>query len=739
MVTEKDCEHITDMPAPSGSIASKPQSECVPEKSSQPDNPDLVEGKYSIKDLVDIEQFRPVLEKFSKATGYTTGFLSYPSLEILIATGWRDICAKFHRGCPASACNCKASNIQLIGNLMKSRQMNIQACENGMYDGAAPIIVRGKMIACLATGQALFAPPDEERFRKQAAMYGYDEEKYLDALRKVPIVSEEQFRRTMDFLAEIAEILAENGLRNLENKERSEELAAEKEQLSVTLSSIADGVIVTDLYGRVTLLNKVAESLTGWPQNDAMGKTSEEIFPVHKAESGEVCESPVGLVLKNMQPSYLPNYARLKARYGREYTVAGSAAPILDRHGSIHGVVLVFRDITERKKMEDKIRQSEKMEAVGQLAGGIAHDFNNQLMSIMGYAELLFNRLDDVNLRNDVENILRASKRASDLTSNLLAFSRKGKYLSMPVNVHKIIEEVVSILEHSIDKRIEVKRVFKAGSAIINGDPTQLQNALLNLSLNARDALPNGGELVFTTENVKMEDVFSREDWSKAVKGSYLKICVIDDGVGMNDEMKKHIFEPFYTTKGPGKGTGMGLASVYGMVKTHKGAINVSSVYGEGTIFSLYFPLIEDKVEPEKTEPSPVSVRKEARILLVDDEELVRNLVSNMLRSLGHKVVICKDGLEAVELYRESWRDFDLVVLDMMMPKMNGRDAFFKMRSINSKIKALLISGFSIDGGAQSLLDAGMKGFIQKPFTFNEFARTLEKVLNEETTQFPPH
>lgn len=706
--------------------------EFMEKEEGQTENQYLVDGKYSIKDLVDIEQLRIILEKFSKATGYTAGFLAYPSLEILIATGWRDICTNFHRACPASSCNCKASNSQLFRRLTESRQLNIQPCENGMYDGATPIIVRGKLIACLATGQALFAPPDETRFREQAALYGYDEEEYIQALRRVPIVSEANFRETMDFLSEMAVILAENGLRNLENRERSEELAAEKERLSVTLSSIADGVIVTDVYGTLTLLNQVAETLTGWPQNDAMGKTIEEIFSVLKGENRELCENPVKTVLKSIQVYCLPSYALLKARYGREYTIAGSAAPILDKQGGIHGVVLVFRDMSERKKMEDKIRQAEKMEAIGQLAGGIAHDFNNQLMSIMGYAEILYNRLDDVNLRKDADNIICASKRASDLTSNLLAFSRKGKYLSVPVNAHKIIEEVISMVQHSIDRRIEVKRVFKANPAMINGDPTQLQNALLNLSLNARDALPNGGEIVFTTANVKMEDVFSREDWDKVVKGRYLKICVIDDGVGMDENMKKHIFEPFYTTKEIGKGTGMGLASVYGMVKNHNGAINVSSVYGEGTIFSLYFPLLEDEPLPEKTETKQTPVRKQARVLLAEDEELVRNLVTSMLRSLGHTVVACEDGLEALEIYRKSWREFDLVVLDMMMPKMNGRDAFIYMRSINEDIKALLISGFSIEGEAQSLIDMGMKAFIQKPFNFSDFSKIVDRVLNDE-------
>jgi CheY-like chemotaxis protein len=229
-----------------------------------------------------------------------------------------------------------------------------------------------------------------------------------------------------------------------------------------------------------------------------------------------------------------------------------------------------------------------------------------------------------------------------------------------------------------------------------------------------------------------MEDIFGREKWSNAVKGRYLKVCVIDDGIGIDDDTSKHIFEPFYTTKQLGRGTGMGLASVYGTVKNHNGVINVSSVLGEGSVFSLYFPVLESRTESEEIKTNPVLMtRKKTNILLVDDEEIVRDMMTKALRSFGYKIVTCMDGMEAVDLYRQSWKDFDLVILDMMMPRMNGRDAFFEMRSINGDIKALLISGFSIDGEAQSLLDAGMKGFIQKPFNFNELSKIIGNILNE--------
>ncbi|MFZ2657583.1 MAG: response regulator, partial [Victivallales bacterium] len=337
-------------------------------------------------------------------------------------------------------------------------------------------------------------------------------------------------------------------------------------------------------------------------------------------------------------------------------------------------------------------------------------------------------RLDDESMRKDAENILRISRRSSDLTKEMLAFARKGKYQAVPVNIHKLIEEVISLLSHSLDKRIEIKRVLKASPATIMGDPTQLQSSLLNLAINARDAMPKGGELAFTTETLEMDSsCFSNV--KKLVSNRYLKICVIDSGMGMDSETIKHIFEPFFTTKEPGKGTGMGLASVYGTVNTHNGLINVESEIGKGSVFSIFFPLYEEELEYEVSSPAPVDARKEANILLVDDEEIVRDMVARMLRSFGHKVMTCRDGLEALEYYKQSWNKIDLVVLDMMMPRMNGGDSFIGMRTVNPEIRAVLMSGYSIDEEVQGLLDAGMKGFIQKPFNTRELNKIVGSAL----------
>ena len=434
-----------------------------------------------------------------------------------------------------------------------------------------------------------------------------------------------------------------------------------------------------------------------------------------------------------MMSGKIDNYSMEKRfiRKGGATVCTGMSIGCVRRHDrTVDYVLALLQDITEQKLLEERLRQSEKMEAIGQLAGGIAHDFNNQLTGIMGYAEMLLNRLDDRNLRDCAENILRASKRSADLTRDLLAFSRKGKYLTVPVQVHKIIGEVVSILEHSIDKRVAIKLILKANLATIMGDPSQLQNALLNLAINARDAMPNGGELVFNTANLKIKDSPLNPELAKNISGRCLKISVSDNGIGMDKEVVKHIFEPFFTTKEKEKGVGMGLPSVYGTVQSHHGIINVHSEPGRGTVFSLYFPLSEDIPEQANAVSDAVKTSRKATIMLVEDEEMISNMVSRILNSFGHKVISCRDGIEAVTQYRNTWKSIDLVILDLIMPRMSGKDTFLAMKEINPDVKVLLASGFSIDGEAQGVMDMGAVGFIQKPFEMNELSKGIADGLD---------
>lgn len=387
----------------------------------------------------------------------------------------------------------------------------------------------------------------------------------------------------------------------------------------------------------------------------------------------------------------------------------------------------------EKSSLEEQLRQSEKMKAIGQLAGGIAHDFNNQLFGIMGYADVLRNRIDkDEHLVRYIDKIVNTTLRAGELTSQLLAFARKGKYQTISVDIHDIINEVATLLEHSIDKKINIKKNLNANKSIVRGDPTQLQNTLLNLAINARDAMLDGGIVSFGTQVAEIDENSHPSSNHVNIPGQYLSISIKDTGIGMGEEVIKHIFEPFYTTKELGKGTGMGLAAVYGTIKNHNGFIEVSSSKNNGTTFTLYLPLSkEDVLNAPIIIPDIKPVEKNiANIFIIDDEEMVVEITKDLLYDLGYKIYSSTEGYDAVECYKNNWKDIDIVVLDIVMPGLSGREIFVKMKEINPNIKVIVSSGYSIDGEAAKILEAGAIKFIQKPFRLDALLDAIEEILS---------
>jgi PAS domain S-box-containing protein len=403
--------------------------------------------------------------------------------------------------------------------------------------------------------------------------------------------------------------------------------------------------------------------------------------------------------------------------------------PIYDTKRDIPKAAITFIDISDRKLMEEQLHQSEKMQAIGQLAGGIAHDFNNQLAGVLGYADMLEKHLEDDTLSRYAINIGKAARRAADLTNQLLAFSRKGKNLSVVVELHRVLADVISILEHSIDKRINIQQLLKATPATTIGDPTQIQNAILNIALNARDAMGKQGELIFETDIAELDTDFCKNQPYEIAPGNYITVSISDNGCGMDAEAIKHIFEPFYTTKKIGEGTGMGLASVYGTVQSHNGAITVSSAIGQGTTFCLYLPHTQKHLDEPNGQAADAPITGTARILLVDDEELVRTVVAEMLEDIGYTVSTCADGKQAIKYYETFWKEIDLVILDMIMPELGGRDTFAVMKKINPGIRAILSSGYNIDGEAHAILSEGVMAFVGKPFKQKKLAKKVAEVL----------
>lgn len=383
----------------------------------------------------------------------------------------------------------------------------------------------------------------------------------------------------------------------------------------------------------------------------------------------------------------------------------------------------------ELMEAKDKLFHAQKMEAIGQLAGGVAHDFNNLLTAIIGHAELLEMGIDpDSEDAKYTGVILSASTRAADLTKQLLTFSRKGKLQTVNVDTHSIIKEVISLLDRSIDKRIGVIRHLKALPSIIIGDPTQLQSAILNLAINSRDAMPDGGELTFQTKNILVTEAENLGSSEKLPCGQYVEITVSDTGIGMDKELQKRIFEPFFTTKNQGEGTGLGLASVYGCVMDHLGSISVYSEPGQGSVFKVLLP-VAPELAMDTNLTSHDLTRGHGHILIVDDEENVRQFTRKALTHLGYVVSECHDGSQAVEFFRQNHSKIDLVILDQIMPKLSGEEAFFMMKDIQADVRVLIASGYIQNGTVDQLLINGVLGFLPKPFRIGELAREVARCL----------
>ncbi len=398
---------------------------------------------------------------------------------------------------------------------------------------------------------------------------------------------------------------------------------------------------------------------------------------------------------------------------------------------SARDLSLRLRAQAESRELQSQLLQSQKMEAIGLLAGGIAHDFNNLLTGIMGYADLLRESgFKDPETLKAAGVIHGAAERASLLTAQLLGYARKGKNRAIPVDLHKVIGGVIALLDRTLDKKVNIVSRFFPDQLTAVGDPSQLEQVLMNLAMNACDAMPTGGELRFVTEPFEFDEDFCRGHRG-ARPGRYAAMYVGDTGVGIPQELQGKIFDPFFTTKDLGKGTGLGLSMVFGIVKNHGGYIDVESLPGCGAVFKVYLPLSCEVEEPVEERPPSRLVLGAARgrILLIDDQEEVRDVCGAMLEKLGYEVISASDGIEGAETYERMSSDIDLVIVDMVMPNLSGRDCFRRIRAIRPDVRAILSTGYSLEGAVEETMREGICGFIQKPYRLEQLARAAEEAL----------
>ncbi len=494
-----------------------------------------------------------------------------------------------------------------------------------------------------------------------------------------------------------------------------------------TLSGIADAVLATDREGRITFLNPVAETLTGWHRNEAQGRPASLILKLLDERTRETMENPVSRALRDRVMVAMEDHTVLVSRSGTEVPIEHSASPVRDDAGEVHGAVLVFRDTSKRRQLEEQVSHAQKMDAVGRLAGGVAGDFNNVLTVITGYAELLHAEVPPNGpLQHFVDEIIYASERAAALTRHLLAFSRGSTAQPRVIDLNSLVTGMEPMLGRLLGQNTELILLTAAGLGRVKADPAQIEQVIVNLATNSRDAMPEGGKLVVETANVDLEEGPGSKNLGLP-PGSYVMLAVSDTGVGMDPETRSRLFEPFFTTKAPGKGSGLGLATVYGIVKQSDGHITVYSQPGCGTIFEIYLPRVK---EPVTQRVVAGSAKGSESILLVDDEEGVRKLVCAILRSNGYDVLEAPNGPAALAAYEKNSHKIDMVLTDIVMPQMSGLELGTQLSERSPGLKILYMSGYR-DNPIGGSGDAPL-AFLHKPFTPDALLSKVREVLDAQ-------
>jgi signal transduction histidine kinase/ActR/RegA family two-component response regulator len=420
-----------------------------------------------------------------------------------------------------------------------------------------------------------------------------------------------------------------------------------------------------------------------------------------------------------------------KKKGGTLFEEEATISPIKDESGAVVSYVGVKRDVTKEVSLQKQLLQAQKMEAIGTLAGGIAHDFNNLLQVTLGYSELLMSeRAEDDPSYGDLHKIHQAAISGADLVKRLLTFSRKVEPKPVPMSLNQQVNHVEKMLSRTIPKMIDIRLELEPDTQRISADPALIEQVLMNLALNARDAMPDGGILTIMTQNVTLDEQFC-EMYPGSKPGEYVLLSVSDTGHGMDNATIEHVFEPFYTTKELGRGTGLGLAMVYGIVKQHNGYIRCQSSLGIGTTFKIYLPVIPEETELETPSEMTILPSGTETILLVDDEEGVRDLGKRILERSGYTVLTAANGREGLDTYGERKREISLVILDLIMPEMGGKQCLNELLKIDPKVKILIASGYSADGEAEETLETNAQGFIAKPYNLKEVLHTVRRVLDE--------
>ncbi len=506
--------------------------------------------------------------------------------------------------------------------------------------------------------------------------------------------------------------------------------------LTTTLKSIGDAVITTDMQGSITFMNSVAESLTEWNLKDVEGQSSEKVFNIVIGNKKSLQDNPIKTVMNKDKSIEYSDGCILITKRKKEIPISYNAAPIRDDRGNLKGVVLVFRDMTERLGLEEQLRQSQKLEAIGQLAGGVAHDFNNIMTSIQLGIDL---SLMDIKpgtpnadeLKKNMKDIQHSASHAAKLAQQLLMFSRKHPMNPKLIDLNTLVKQSSSLLERLMGEDVQMKSVLTPDLWSTHADEGTIEQVIMNLIINAKDAMPSGGTLTLETDNCKVTESMCK-NIKGAQPGKYICLTFKDTGAGIKEEIIEHIFEPFFSTKGPGKGTGLGLSVVYGIIKQHKGWIHVESAVNQGTTFKIYLPAQGNKPSTNNINKIKNShtTDKGKKILVVEDEKQVREFFDKALTKVGYSVFAAEDSKQALEIFNREKGNIHLIFSDVVLPGINGVELVEKLRELKPELRILLCSGYTDDKSRWEEIEAKGYHFLDKSFTIKTLANKIQEVMD---------
>lgn len=695
-------------------------------------DPNTDMDRLSLAEMVDVEALTSIARDFFALVKIPCGILDVEG-NVVVAIGWQDICTKYHRLHPDTLKNCLESDTMLSSNVAPGTYRAYR-CKNNLWDLVTPIMVGDKHVGNIFLGQFMYddEEPDDNYFRMQASQYGFNEEEYLKALHRVPRCSREKVDAAMAFYGKLAGLLSNLSFGTLKLAKALNDKEQADMKYQTLFNEMLDGfalheVICNDsgepIDYRFLAVNPSFERITGLKNSDIAGKRILEVLP--QVEQHWI--STYGRVAITGEPAYFENYSVSLDKYFE--VTAYRPAP--------NQFACLFVDVTarkhaeaEREKLRDQLSQAQKIESVGRLAGGVAHDFNNMLSIILGHAQFMEDDIDRQSpLYESLNEIIKAGKRSAELTRQLLAFARKQTISPQVLDLNSTMQNMMKMLDRLIGEDISL--IWQPGSNLGNIliDPSQLDQILANLCINARDAIGNIGQVIIeTSEAVFSEDNCLGKD--DLIPGEYVVLSVSDNGCGIPKEVMPKLFEPFFTTKETGKGTGLGLATVHGIVKQNNGCITVYSEPGVGSTFKIYLPRYKGSLSISRPDELGTSLSLgKGTILLVEDEAAIIRLVKRMMEKLGYTVLEALSPGAAIRIAKEHIGTIDLVLTDVIMPEMNGKELISRIRAIYPSIKGLYMSGYTSNVIAHhNILEDDMH-FISKPFTIKELSYKISDAM----------